>query len=73
MKGWSFFLEGIKDACQDLLTDEIGGTQRERIAGNLRVAEDWPDDDPHTKGYRYALGAIDLYLDSADGDTAHDG
>lgn len=70
MKGWSYFIEGMRDACTDLLDNELGGTQRERIEGARREAQlaGWPTNEPHTKGYLYALGALDLYLDSADGD-----
>jgi hypothetical protein len=62
MRGWSFFLEGIRDAATDLLTDEIGGTQRERIAGAIKESENWPRAEPHTKGYIFTLMMIDALL-----------
>jgi hypothetical protein len=68
MLGWSFFIEGMRDACTDLLDNELGGTQRERIEGAIReaVLSEWPRDEPHTKGYLFLLAALDLYVVQAD-------
>lgn len=69
MKNWSFFLEGMRDACTDLLDIETGGTQRQRVNNMMLGSDHWPLDDAHTKGYRYALSAIDLYLDQVEPDV----